>query len=321
MAKVIATKPSPVEGTDSRRSEGMTFVIPAFNEEAAIGQIVAELAELIGSLGREVQILVIDDGSSDRTASVSASIPGVEVIRHPRNRGYGAALKTGIQHANHDLVMIMDGDGTYSPLDASVLIENFEKEKADMVVGARTGTNASISWVRRPAKWAITRLASYVAGTPIPDVNSGMRLFRASLVRKILHLLPDGFSFTTTLTLALLMNGYLIDHAVIRYGKRYGRSKIRPIADTLGFIQLILRLALLFAPMKIFLPMAGALLCLAAVWAFATWRFAGRLADASTAVIAMTGVQIGVLGLLAELINSRVPKVDEPSEKDLGKPG
>lgn len=293
------------------RDLGLSVLIPVYNEEKAIGQVAEELNAQVRQMERSVQVLVIDDGSSDQTAARAMAVDGVRVLTHQGNRGYGAALKTGIQHAEHDLVLILDGDGTYSPADLRLLLDTFSRGEADMVIGARTGPGASVPWLRRPAKWAINRLASYVAGERIPDVNSGMRIFPAPLARQFMPLLPDGFSFTTTLTLAFLTHGYLVDYVEIEYADRKGRSKIRPIADTLGFVQLITRLALFFAPLKVFLPLASGLLALAAVWAGATWLLFGRMADASTAVIAMASVQVAVLGLLAELINARLPRRDE----------
>ncbi len=293
------------------QGSGLTILIPVYNEERAIGQVAEELTAQVPEIEFAIQVLVVDDGSSDQTAARAGAVDGVQVLTHQGNRGYGAALKTGIQHAKYDLVLILDGDGTYSPADVQLLLDSFGKGDADMVIGARVGSGASIPWLRRPAKWAINRLASYVAGERIPDVNSGMRIFSASLARSFMPLLPDGFSFTTTLTLAHLTHGYLVNFEPIQYAERMGRSKIRPIADTLGFIQLILRLALFFAPLKVFLPMAAGLLALAAGWAAATWFLFGRMADASTAVIAMASVQVAVLGLLAELINARLPRQDD----------
>lgn len=302
--------------TDARRDKegwdsGLTVLIPVYNEERAIGQVADELTAQARNLERAVQVLVIDDGSSDQTAARAEAVDGIRVLAHHGNRGYGAALKTGVQHAEHDLVLILDGDGTYSPADLQSLLDTYVRGEADMVIGARVGSEASIPWLRRPAKWAINRLASYVAGERIPDVNSGMRIFPVSLAKQFMPLLPDGFSFTTTLTLAFLTHGYLVDYVTIEYAERKGRSKIRPIADTLGFIQLIMRLALFFAPLKVFLPLATGLLALAAAWAAATWYLFGRMADASTAVIAMASVQVAVLGLLAELINARLPRQDD----------
>ena len=177
-----------------------------------------------------------------------------------------------------------------------------------MVVGARIGKkNVAIPILRRPAKWFIRRLASAVAGQPIPDLNSGLRVFRRKAALRFFSLLPNGFSFTTTLTLGMLSNDYLVQYVPIDYYRRVGRSKIRPVRDSLSFIGLVLRIALYFAPMKIFLSVSSVLLLLAACVASYSKLVAGQLADVTTLVIVMTAVQIAVLGLLAELINRRMP--------------
>jgi hypothetical protein len=176
-----------------------------------------------------------------------------------------------------------------------------------MVVGARTGQQVAIPLLRRPAKWVIGQLANFVAGETIPDINSGLRVFRREAALPMFSMFPDGFSFTTTITLAMLTNGYLVDYLPINYHARVGQSKIRPVRDTLNFVQLILRMALYFAPLKFFLPLSG-LIGLAAIgWGIFSAVALGRLADVSTLVIMMAAVQVAVVGLLAELINHRLP--------------
>lgn len=176
-----------------------------------------------------------------------------------------------------------------------------------MVVGARTGENVAIPLVRRPAKWAIGRLANYVAGEKIPDLNSGLRVFRREIALRMFGLLPNAFSFTTTITLAMLTNNYLVNYVPIDYFARVGQSKIRPVQDTLNFVQLVWRIALYFAPLKLFLPLSGLLLLLAVGWALFTLLVLDQLADVSTLVIVMTAFQVAVIGMLAELINKRLP--------------
>ena len=176
----------------------------------------------------------------------------------------------------------------------------------------RTGENVAIPAIRRPAKWFIGVLANLVAGETIPDLNSGLRVFRRSLVMEFFDILPDGFSFTTTITLGMLTNGYLVDYVPVNYHRRVGKSKIRPVRDTLNFVQLILRIALYFAPLKIFVPVSFLLLLLALVWGLFSTFVLGQLADVSTLVIVMTAAQIMAIGLLAELINRRFPSPVHP---------
>lgn len=301
----VIVSPQPAAAPKDR--PGLSVIIPAYNEEKGIGPVLSQLAEVLAGQDCPFELMVVDDGSQDGTAALVGQYPGVIVLRHRANRGYGAALKTGLRHARYDLVCITDADGTYPNQTIPHLLERLLYGQYDMVVGARTGARVAIPWVRRPAKWIIGLLANFVAGEIIPDLNSGLRLFRREAAMQLFSMLPNGFSFTTTITLAMLTNGYLIDYVPIDYLPRVGQSKIRPIQDTLNFIQLILRIALYFAPLKIFLPLSGLLILAALGWGFFSWLALGRLADVSTLVIVMTAVQVAVVGLLAELINHRLP--------------
>lgn len=294
--------------------EGVTVVIPAYNEQRAIGDVLHELQEVMSACDLVYEIIVIDDGSRDETANIARRCPGVTVIHHRQNRGYGAALKTGLRHAKHDLICITDADGTYPNQRIPELSKRLQNEEYDMVVGARVGANVSIPLVRRPAKWALGRLANYVAGESIPDLNSGLRVFRRGVVMRFVAILPDAFSFTTTITLALLTNRYLVDYVPIDYFARVGKSKIRPIQDTLNFVGLVWRIALYFAPLKLFMPLSALLFLAALVWGIFTLVVLGQLADVSTLVIVMTAFQIAMIGLLAELMNKRLPNFhrDDP---------
>jgi glycosyltransferase involved in cell wall biosynthesis len=257
--------------------------------------------------GRPYEIITVDDGSEDGTAAAAEEFDGpVKVLRHRSNRGYGAALKTGIRHARYNTICITDADGTYPNVMIPQLLAGLADGGSDMVVGARTGGNVVLPLVRRPAKWVLGRLASYVVGENIPDMNSGLRAFRRDVAERMFDVLPDGFSFTTTITVAMLTNGYLVAYEPIDYHARIGRSKIRPIRDTLNFVQLILKMGLYFAPLKVFLPLCGLLLLLGAAWALFTWFAFGLLADVSTLIITMAAIQIGAIGMLAELIRARM---------------
>lgn len=298
-------------------TQGISIILPAYDEEHGIGPVIDQLHAVMArepaGRGLPYEIVAVDDGSQDATAEVAerrAAIgpPGsVVVLRHHANKGYGASLKTGMRHARYDTLCITDADGTYPNDRIPDLIARLEQSHADMVVGARTGENVQIPLLRRPAKWAIGRLANQVAGEAIPDLNSGLRVFRRRAALEFFDILPDGFSFTTTITLGMLTNGYLVEYEPIDYHARVGKSKIRPIRDTLNFVQLILRIALYFAPLKLFLPLSGLLLVLGLAWGIFSVTVLGQLADVSTLVIVMTAVQIAAIGLLAELINRRFP--------------
>ena len=285
---------------------GLTIVVPAYNEQDGIGSVLAELHCVMRDSRWLYEVIVVDDGSTDNTAARVDRAQN-RLLRHPTNRGYGAALKTGIRHARYAVIAMTDADGTYPNECIPQLLETLQGDEYDMVVGARTGTQVAIPPIRRPAKWAITRLAEFVTDQPIPDLNSGLRIFYRDTVLQFLDLLPDGFSFTTTITLAMLSNGYLVEYMPINYHPRIGQSKIRPVQDTLSFIGLILRIALYFAPLKIFVPLGGILLLLGLLWGIFTKLALGQLADVSTMIIIMSAFQIAALGLLAELINKRAP--------------
>ncbi len=236
---------------------GVTLVVPAFNEESAIEGVVARLSGL--ALGVPVELIVVDDGSHDGTAGVLERIapryPTMRIVRHPQNKGYGASLKTGFAHASHAVVVITDADGTYPEDRIADLLARID-DGAEMAVGARTGEEVEIPLVRRPAKAFLRALASFLAGTRIPDLNSGLRAMRRDLVLAYRPILPQGFSFTTTITLAALTNDHRVDWVPINYRKRAGSSKIRPVRDTLGFLSLIIRTVLYFNPLKVFYPVA-----------------------------------------------------------------
>jgi glycosyltransferase involved in cell wall biosynthesis len=236
--------------------EAVTVVIPAYNEEKGVGPVVRAVRDVLDQAGIRSEVIVVDDGSSDKTAE-AAHAAGARVLRHRSNRGYGAALKTGIASARHDVVAITDADGTY-PCEAIPELVS-ELEQADMVVGARIGRNVHIPMIRRPAKWALKQLANYVTNANIPDLNSGLRVFRREMAMQYFSILPDMFSFTTTITLAMHSDKYAVRYIPIDYHQRTGHSKIVPW-DAGSFAILILRTAMLFRPLRVFLPLV--MMCL-----------------------------------------------------------
>ncbi|MDA8019770.1 MAG: glycosyltransferase family 2 protein [Thermoanaerobaculia bacterium] len=241
---------------DRSGDEGVTIVVPAYDEEAGIGQVLADLESVLSGTARPWEILVVNDGSNDDTARVAAAAgDGVRVVSHDVNMGYGASIKTGIRRARYDLIAITDADSTYPAEAIPGLLDAMDS--VDMAVAARVGDSVQIPWVRRPAKWLLNRLAAYLSGRKIPDLNSGMRCFRKSTVEsEYLHLLPNGFSLTTTITLAYHAESRLVRYLPIDYKKRIGSSKIRPLRDTYNFFLLILRTVMYFDPMRIFVPPA-----------------------------------------------------------------
>lgn len=299
---------APPSTTTGPVAAGVTLVVPAYNEEDGIEGVVRRLSSL--ELGVPLELLVVEDGSTDRTrerlAELEAQVPCLRVLEHGYNRGYGAALKTGFQAAAHEVVVITDADGTYPEDRIGELLARVDAG-AEMAVGARIGANVHIPLIRRPAKWALRRLASYLAGVRIPDLNSGLRAFRRELVLKYLGILPDGFSFTTTITLASLTNGHRVEYVTIDYAPRSGRSKIKPIQDTLRFTALILRTVLYFNPLKVFFPVFGMLLVLLAgslYYDIALMPDGPNLSD-KTVIVFLAAVQVLTLGLVADLIDKK----------------
>jgi len=230
----------------------ISVVIPAFNEEASVGIQVKAVRRVLQTHRIEHEILVVDDGSEDKTAEKAIEAQS-RVLRHPINRGYGAAIKTGMLAAKYDTIVITDADGTYPADEIPNLVAKLDT--ADMVVGARTGTEVHIPIMRRPAKSFLGWLAARIAGQPILDLNSGLRAFRRECVKQYFSILSNRFSFTTTVTLALLADDYLVVYHPINYYQRIGRSKISP-RHFMDFTILVLRMAMLFQPLKIFAPLA-----------------------------------------------------------------
>lgn len=301
----------PVEdGPDPRvgiSSHGLTIVVPAFNEELGISGVVDRLCGL--ELGVPTEVLVVEDGSTDGTGQalrqLEAKHERLRVVHHPHNLGYGAALKTGFTEARHDVVVITDADGTY-PEDRIVDLLARIDEGAEMAVGARRGADVHIPLIRRPAKAVLRLLASYLAGFAIPDLNSGLRAFRRELVLAYRPILPDGFSFTTTITLASLTNRHRVDWVDISYAPRSGRSKIKPIRDTLGFASLIVRTVIYFNPLKVFYPVVFSLSLVFAAFLYHDLFLEPEpnLGDKTVLVFVLL-VQLLSVGLLADLIEKK----------------
>lgn len=281
----------------------ISVVIPAFNEQESIGEVLDGLRASLLAKGFQYEILVVDDGSADKTKEI-ARAKGINVIEHTSRRGYGAALKSGIKQAHYEWVAMIDADGTY-PVETLADLAS-QADDAAMVVGARTGSQVSISFFRGIAKWFLIQLANYLSGKRIPDLNSGLRVFRKKEALRYFGILPDGFSFTTTLTLAMAVKGSSIKYLPINYYKRRGRSKIRPIQDAFNFTTLIIRTILYFNPLKVFIPLSLFFFVLAfSVLAFGHF-FLGLILDSTFAILMLASLQVFVVGMLADLIDKRL---------------
>jgi glycosyltransferase involved in cell wall biosynthesis len=282
-------------------SEPVTIIVPAYNEAEGIGQVLDTIINCMLEAGVEYELIVVDDGSTDGTDAI-VEAKGVRIIRHKFNRGYGASLKTGIRQSRCPIVAIIDADGTY-PVDALPQLLACMAEY-DMAVGARTGDHVKIPPLRRPAKWFLKKLADYLSGFKIPDLNSGLRIFRRELAERFFGIFPDGFSFTTTITLAALTNGYRVEFLPINYYKRTGRSSIKPLRDFLGFVLLIIRLIVYFKPLNVFLPVSALLLVVGFSKAMIDLIHQNHFGVGS-AIVILAALQIAFLGLLADLIMRR----------------
>lgn len=281
----------------------VSVIIPANNEERGIAKTLEELGGVLRQNNFNYEIIVVDDASTDMTGKI-AQEKGVKVITHDFNRGYGASIKAGVHQSSYEVILITDADGTYPVEEVPNILKYMENY--DMVVGARTGHKAKIPLLRRPAKWVLTKLANYLSESNIVDLNSGLRAIKKETFLKFNRLLPDGFSLTTTITLALLCNSYQVKYVPIDYYRRIGKSKIRPIRDTFNFIQLIIRTALLFNPLKIFLP-ASVMLFLAGFFVFFySLFFLPFVLDITAVVLVVGGLQILAIGMIADLINKKM---------------
>lgn len=249
--------------TSPARDPAFTLVLPVYNEERALSATIAHVRAVLDGAGRPYELLIVDDGSRDDTPRLLDALEGVRVIRHPENRGYGAALKTGILAATCSLVAVMDVDGTYPPEALPSLLDGCAV--ADMAVGARVRARAVEGRLRSFVKWCFRLYARWITNSPIPDLNSGIRAFHRPVVERFLDVLPDGFSFTTTITVGALVEGLVVRFEPVDYMPRIGVSKLRPVPDTFRIGRQLLRLGLRFAPLRTLVALGVPLATIAAL--------------------------------------------------------
>lgn len=273
----------------------MSVVIPAYNEAAVIGDVVAALR---GAASWH-EIVVVDDGSSDGTGEQAARA-GAVIVRHPYNKGNGAAIKSGIRRASADFVLIVDGDGQHPPEDAVRIAARLGEY--DLVVGARAGATQATQ-MRRSGNAALNQLASYLSGRQIPDLTSGFRGARREYLREFLHLLPNGFSAPTTTTLAFVKAGYNVAFEPVEARQRIGNSHIRLARDGTRFLMIIVKIVTLFSPLRIFLPIS--LLCFALGATYAVWTIVTQQhVTNSSVLLIMLSVIVFLVGLVSEQISA-----------------
>lgn len=281
--------------------EGLTVIIPAFNEERAVGEVVQKVRRTLKKFKILHEIWVVDDGSRDQTARL-AKAAGAQLVSMGENRGYGASIKAGMRQAKYNLIAILDADGTYAPEELPVLVALMQN--ADMAVGARIKPGAAISSLRRFPKWLLGKWANYLAERKIPDLNSGLRVFKKNIASRYEGLFPNGFSFTTTITLALECHGYIVKYHPVSYAARVGSSKIRPFQDTINFFSLVLRVVMYFKPLKIFIPLS-AIILLAGLAEVLACAGRGEPLNLVSLFLMVAALQTAALGLLADLLVKR----------------
>jgi glycosyltransferase involved in cell wall biosynthesis len=287
----------------SDQTSKITIIIPAYNAQASIGSVLEGLREWRA----RAEIVVIDDGSTDRTVEIAMGA-GVRVIRHRVNKGYGAALKTGIRAAAGDIIVMMDADGEHDAAQIACLLDALGDN--DMVVGAR-GKGSHLPLLRRPGKWLLSVVANYLAQTQIPDLNSGLRAFRKEVAQRFLHILPNGFSFTTTLTLALFKEGYNTAYVPITTARNVAASTVNPMHDGINTLALIVRIIALFDPVRVFLPTSIALFLIGALYWIGSgiFRYSQRIEPAfhipsGAVLVLVSSVVVFMFGILADQVSA-----------------
>ncbi len=278
----------------------ISVVIPAKNEATSIGHVVSGIHNTLS----DAEIIVVDDGSSDKTAAI-AKEHGAQVVTHNYPIGNGAAIKTGAQHATGDVIIFMDADGQHDTGDIPRLLEKLN-DGYDMAVGARNkGSQANIG--RGVANGFYNRLASYMANQPIMDLTSGFRAVYTKKFREFLYLLPNGFSYPTTITMAFFRAGYTIAYLPITANKRQGKSHLRPLTDGIRFLLIIFKIATLYSPLKIFVPMSACFFFLGFSYTLYTLLYQGRFTNMS-ALLLITSILIFLIGLVSEQITQLIYK-------------
>ncbi len=296
--KKIQSTPAVVPDPPTQPDWGtLSVIIPAFNEEGGIGDTLRELRESCP----DVEIIVVNDGSSDRTAEIAGDIEGVCVLAHARNRGYGAALKTGIRNTSRPYVAWYDADGQHRPADLMAVAAPVLSGDKDVVIGVRGKDSAKVR-DRVLGKKVLGLVARLVSGERIPDLNSGLRCFRRGVVARYLHLFPDGFSASTTSTLMVLKRGYRVGYVPIVVNTRVGASTVRIFADGFATLQLIMRIVVLFEAFKVFAILGAALLVPGLIYGFALAVFRGEGFPTLAGTAVISGLLTFFIGILADQV-------------------
>ncbi|MFA5029368.1 MAG: glycosyltransferase family 2 protein [Patescibacteria group bacterium] len=285
---------------ESYQKKSLSVVVPVYNEEKTVGQVMASLKSELSKLDVQYEIIAVNDCSQDQSLVVLEKIDGIKAISHPHNKGYGASLKTGIKASQYEWILIIDADGTY-PIDSiAKLLEKIPQY--DLVVGARDNKSSAIPSSRRHAKGFLNKFAGYLAGREIPDLNSGLRIFKKDIILKYWELFPNKFSFTSTLTMTCLTHQYETIFLPIDYYKRQGKSSLKPF-EFFVFLKLIIKLSLFFKPLKVFIPISLFLLFIAILLTILFLvGVLGAFMNTTIMVLCATALQTFFFGLLAEIV-------------------
>jgi glycosyltransferase involved in cell wall biosynthesis len=295
----MSTEPQTV-GRDDSGTLDVSIILPVYNEAAHLEQEVDRVRAAMDASPYSYEIIVVDDGSSDNSAEIAARIPNIRFIHFLQNRGSGSARKAGTSAAHGRVTVWTDVDMTYPNDTIPELVK--ELDGYDQVVGARTTEEGTVKALRVPAKWLIRKLASFLTGTKIPDLNSGFRAFRTDVARQYLNQLPVGFSCVTTITMTFLANGYSVKYVPIDYAKRAGESKFHWYKDTQRYATQVVRMILSYNPLKIFMPVGLTLFTVGFVKLL--FDVTGRHIHVATTtlLILFAAFQVVAIGLLADLV-------------------
>lgn len=283
------------------KKEKISIIIPAYNEAAGIAEFLKKLIiEVKKHKAYSVEIIVVNDGSTDSTRDEALSFEEVTVLTHKHNKGYGASLKTGIRASGSETIVIIDADNSYDVEDIFKLLPHFKSN--DMVVGIRSSLDQKGEFMKRMARRFFCTLSNFLTGAKIPDLNSGIRVMDKSIVNKYMYLLPDGFSFTTTITLAMLTDQHYVHYEPAKFHPRTGSSKISPVMDFSRFIYLILTTILCFKPVRVFMPISFIFFALSIFVLLFSYFYLEKVWDITTVLLFLSGTNFFGIGLIAELI-------------------
>lgn len=279
----------------------VSIILPAYNEEEAIAKVIDDIRTAMDNSQHKdkYEILVIDDVSQDSTAEIAMN-KGVKVVKRKVRGGSGASRKTGIIESKGDVVVMLDADDTYTASDIPKMLEYFPEY--DQVNGARDSEKGTIKFLRVPTKWVIRKIASYLTGVKIPDLNTGLKAFKKDIMIRYMWVIPDGFSCVTTMTLAFLCNGHSVKYIPTKYKKRIGSSKFHPVKDTSKYLQTVIRMIIYFNPLKFFLPFFVIIFGVGVIKILVEFIWFSHRVQASSVIIILASINIFFFGVIADLL-------------------